>query len=159
MNEKAAAHQDPVAAGRAQPPTNCTNSIPQPATKGKRKKSRRRRNARNCTILPWLSARKDNKEGRFLQIGNSMLLNPAYQSLTGTAKHLLLTMALESGGHSTVVYTHGTARKYGIPGSSYDRAINDLRAAGMVELLGEPPLPQYKPNCYKLIGVPLAQRK
>lgn len=159
MDKQAAAHQNPVAAGRAQPPTNCTNSISQPEAKGKRKKSRRRRNARNCIIVPWLSARKDNREGRFVQLGNSLLLSPAYQALTGTAKLLLLTMAMESAGHSTVVYTHGTARKYGIPGSSYDRAINDLRAAGMVELLGEPPLPQYKPNCYRLVGVPFAQRK
>ena len=159
MDRQAAAHQNPVAAGRAQPPTNCINIVPQPDVKSKKKKSGRHRNARNCIIVPWLSARKDNREGRFIQVGHSLLLSPEYQALTGTAKHLLLTMALESGGHSTVVYTHGTARKYGIPGSSYDRAINDLRAAGMVELLGEPPLPQYKPNCYKLIGVPLAQRK
>ena len=34
----------------------------------------RRKAAEKCTILPWLSRKSDNSEGRFIQVGNSLLL-------------------------------------------------------------------------------------
>ena len=42
-------------------------------------------------IIPaWLSAKRDNQEGRFIQVGNSLLLSEKYQSLTPGARHLYL---------------------------------------------------------------------
>lgn len=50
------------------------------------------------TIKPWLSARLDCKEGRFIQVGNSLLLSKEFQALTAGARFLYLCMTMESGG-------------------------------------------------------------
>ena len=50
------------------------------------------------TIVPWLSARPDNREKRFIQVGDSLLFSDAFQELRVGAKHLYLCMAMESGG-------------------------------------------------------------
>ena len=42
------------------------------------------------TIKPWLSARLDCKEGRFVQVGNSLLLSKEFQALTAGARFLYL---------------------------------------------------------------------
>ena len=50
------------------------------------------------TIKPWLSARLDCKEGRFVQVGNSLLLSKEFQALTAGARFLYLCMTMESAG-------------------------------------------------------------
>ena len=88
--------------------------------------------ARNCAIRPWLSARMDCREGRFLQLGNSFFFSEEVQKLSPGARWLYLCFAIESGGQSTVKFTHGCARKYGVAGSSFDRYIKELIGAGFV---------------------------
>lgn len=84
-------------------------------------------------MLPWLSARLDNREGRFLQIGNSLLLSKEFQGLSPGARHVYLTMALEAGGKREFTYPRSTALKYGFSESSALRYIRELVAAGFVE--------------------------
>ena len=55
----------------------------------------RRKSADKCSILPWLSAKPDSREGRFTQIGNSLLLSPKFKELTTGARSLYISMAME----------------------------------------------------------------
>ncbi len=90
--------------------------------------------AQNCIVLPWLSAKADCKEGRFLQVGNSLFLSDDFKALSAGAKHLYLSMCLESGGHRTFVFPLSSAKKYGVPSSSFRRYIDELEAAGFIEV-------------------------
>lgn len=92
----------------------------------------RRRAARNCNILPWLSARADVSEGRFLQIGNSLLLSKPFQALSAGAQVLYLCMALESGGRREFIFPLTSAKKYGIKRASFWRHVQELTDAGFI---------------------------
>lgn len=91
--------------------------------------------AQNCQILPWLSAKPNCREGRFLQIGNSLLLSKAFQDLSAGAQMTYLAMALESGGHSGFVFPLGAARKYGLSESSFSRYVKELTQKGFISLV------------------------
>lgn len=103
----------------------------------------RRKAAQNCKILPWLSARSDCEEGRFLQLGNSLLLshveketgketNP-FVKLSPGAKILYLSMCMESGGHRSFRFPQTAAKKYGLPPSSFWRYVQELIREGMIK--------------------------
>ena len=62
-------------------------------------------------ILPWLSARADNTEKRFIQPGNSLLLSPAFQSLSPGSRYLYLCMAMESGGRRRFLFPLAAGRR------------------------------------------------
>lgn len=91
----------------------------------------RKKAAQNCIIVPWLSARQDCKEGRFLQLGNSMLFSPVIQSLSGNTLFFYLALSMEAGGRPYVVFSHGVAwKKYHIAPTTYDRAKKSLSKRG-----------------------------
>lgn len=94
----------------------------------------RPKSAKKCAIPSWLSARPDCKEGRFIQVGNSLFLDKRFQSLPQGAQNLYLCMSLESGGRSEFTFPKKTATKYGIPESSCRRYINALIKGGFVEV-------------------------
>lgn len=93
----------------------------------------RRKAAQNCLIRPWLTARADCKEGRFLQIGNSLLLSDKFQELSPGAQMLYLCMCLESGGRRELTFPLSSAKKYGIAQRSFRRYLTDLEKAGFIE--------------------------
>ena len=109
----------------------------------------RKKTAKNVLISPWLSGRLDCKEGRFIQVGNSLLLSEAFQKLTASARLTYFALALEGGGKKTVTFSHGAAKKYGITPSTYDRTVKQLRDAGFIEVIGDPNLNQFKANEYR----------
>lgn len=109
----------------------------------------RSKSARNCTILPWLTEKWDGKEGRFIQVGNSLLLSKKFQALGQGRQLLYLCMALESGGKQEFKFTHGTAKKYGFAASTYDKYLSELCAAGFVEKIEYPGMAQYAPVTLK----------
>ena len=98
--------------------------------------------AKNCKILPWLSRKTDNSEGRFIQIGNTLLLsskseygleqNP-FLKLTNGSRFVYLTMAMEAGGKREFEFTRSAAQKYGISNSSLRNAVHELVDAGMIK--------------------------
>ena len=90
--------------------------------------------AKNCSILPWLSAKSDCREGRFLQIGGSLFFNERFQGLSAGAKILYFAMALESGGKRSFVFPLTAAKKYGVPASSFRRYVGELAQGGFVEV-------------------------
>ena len=102
----------------------------------------KRKAAVHCNILPWLSARLDRSEGRFIQIGNSLLLSHkntdgeeqnAFVKLSTGAKHLYFCMAMECGGKRQFLFPQKAAEKYSIAPASFRRYIDELLAAGMVK--------------------------
>lgn len=89
--------------------------------------------APNCKIPFWLSARADCKEGRFIQVGNSLLLSKKFQELSSGAQHLYICMTMESGGKRDFAFSKATAKKYGISGSTLLRRIEELERHGFIQ--------------------------
>lgn len=100
-------------------------------------------------LLPWLSARLDGKEGRFVQIGNSLLLDKRFQALSAGARQLYICIALESGGKQEVEFPHGAARKYGFASTSFDRYVKELQNHGFLEKVGAGNFWQYAPSVFR----------
>ncbi len=109
----------------------------------------RHKSAVNCNIKPWLSARPDCKEGRYIQVGNSLLLSDTFQNISAGARWLYLCMALEAGGRQTVKFSHGSAKKYGIPYTTFDRTVKILREAGFIELIEDEDHSQFRANEFR----------
>lgn len=118
----------------------------------------RHKTARHVPIRPWLSARRNCEEGRFIQVGNSLLLSMkdaenneqnAFLNLSTGARFLYLCMAMESGGRPSFKFSHGAAKKYGIASSSFDRAVKSLIETGFITLEQDDDLAQFKANTYR----------
>jgi len=86
-------------------------------------------------MLPWLSARPDNKEGRFLMIGNSFLLSKSVQELSPGARFMYLSMAMESAGKREFTFSRSTAQKFGISETTAARYIKELSSSGFIEVV------------------------
>ena len=108
----------------------------------------RRKTKKNIPLKGWMSARHDCQDGRFIQIGNSLLLDKKYQTLTGGAKHLYICMAMESGGARTFEFSHGSAKKYGIASSTFERNTKELIDQGFICLEESPERGQYAKNVF-----------
>ena len=101
----------------------------------------RRKAAQNANIRPWLSARYDCSEGRFLQVGNSLFLSHKdkdgleqnqFAKLSLSAKYTYLCMCLESGGRREFQFPLAAAKKYSISERTFRRCINELIEAKMI---------------------------
>ena len=99
------------------------------------------------TMLPWMSAKADGREKRFLQVGNSLLLSKKFQSLGAGARLLYLCMAMESGGRRTFLLPRTAAKKYGVPSTSLRRYIKQLADGGFIKVSSNKNL--RKPNVYE----------
>lgn len=108
----------------------------------------RRKAARYCSILPWLSSRTDCSEGRFVQVGNSLFLSEAFQALSAGAQVLYLCMALECGGRREFIFPLSSAKKYGFPPRSFRRHVDELAKAGFVEKTSLKNLRQPNEYCF-----------
>ena len=95
-----------------------------------------RQRRKGDTIKPWLSAHLDNREGRFIQVGNSFLLAKDMPELSAGAKLMYLCMTMESGGHIEFQFPRMAALKYGFPEATAARHVKELLAVGMIELIG-----------------------
>lgn len=102
----------------------------------------RHKSAKNCNVLPWLSSRQDNTEGRFVQLGNSLLLSHKddsglesnlFVTLSPTAKLVYLCMTMEAGGKKNFQFPLSAAKKYGIAQSTLRRSIDELLQAGFIK--------------------------
>lgn len=107
----------------------------------------RRKAAQNATISPWLSAKNDCREGRFLQIGNSLLLSPQIQQLSVGARMMYLCMAMESGGKREFTFSRSVGEKYGIPDGSFKRYIKELKENSFIDCIEDNHTTR-KPNVY-----------
>lgn len=94
----------------------------------------RRKAACNCSFPFWLSAKRDCREGRFIQVGNSLLLSPAFQELSTGARCLYLCCTLEAGGRKNFIFPQAAAKKYGFAPRSMRRHMAELLSSGFIEL-------------------------
>ena len=85
-------------------------------------------------LIPWMSARADNVEKRFIQVGNTLLFNQAFQSLGAGSQMLYLCMAMESAGKRKFIFPQAAAKKYKITPSSLRRHIDELEAKGFIKV-------------------------
>ena len=85
------------------------------------------------TIVPWLSAKQDNREKRFIQVGDSLLFAEAFRSLHMGARYLYFCMAMESAGKRNFQFPTSAAKKYGISSSSFWAYVQELFAGGFIE--------------------------
>lgn len=107
------------------------------------------RTKKNKSLLPWLSRNNDGHEGRFIQVGNSLLLSKEFSELTAGARCLYLCMAMESGGNRELQFTHGSAKKYGLAKASYDRYVKELKEYEFISAVPDKDLRQYAPGRYR----------
>ncbi len=63
---------------------------------------------------PWTTAKNDGIEQRYIRMGNSLLLHPAYLALSASAKVIYSYMLLEAGGQ----------REFEFPLSKYKRIVS-----------------------------------
>lgn len=89
---------------------------------------------KKTALLPWLSAKPDGKDRRFIQVGNSLLLSKRFQSLSAGARWLYLSMAMESGGRREFIFPLSAAKKYGISSTCLRRQIAELKANGLLQV-------------------------
>lgn len=78
------------------------------------------------TIVPWLSAKPDNREKRFIQVGDSLLFSKAFRELHMGARYLYFCMAMESGGKRDFQFPTTAAQKYGFSSSSFWTYVQEL---------------------------------
>ena len=105
------------------------------------------RKVKTRPLLPWLSANMDCVDRRFVQIGNSFLLDSRTQNLSAGAKLTYICMALESGGKADFEFTKTAATKYGIATASFRRYVEELVDAGFVNRISGKSSQQ--PNQYR----------
>jgi hypothetical protein len=99
-------------------------------------------------MLPWLSARSDCKDQRFIQLGNSLLLSYQWQHLKPGASNLYLCMCMEAGGQRQFQFPRSTAQnKYGIDDASFRRYTRELLEAKFIILVSSGACSK-QPNIY-----------
>ena len=77
-------------------------------------------------LSPWMSARPDNIDRRFIQVGNSLLLSDKFQKLKSGAQHLYMCMSMEAGGQKDFTFPQSAAKKYGIAPKTLQRNVDTL---------------------------------
>lgn len=95
-------------------------------------------------LKPWLSANPNNKEKRFIQVGNSFLFadavkgNPekGIEKLSDAAFRLYHCMCMESAGQRNFEFPEQTAKKYGFTNKdTFRRKVKELTDKGFIEIV------------------------
>ncbi len=83
-------------------------------------------------LKPWLTAREDGKERRFIQVGDTLLFSSAFNALKPGAQNLYLRMSMEAGNSREFVFPQTSAKKHGIPSATFRRHVSELIKAGFI---------------------------
>ena len=81
----------------------------------------------------WMSAKRDCREARFVQIGNSLLFHEKFRSLSAGAFKLYICCAMEAAGSINFQIPASKAEQYGIPPRSLARYIKELEGAWFIQ--------------------------
>lgn len=103
-------------------------------------------------LKPWLSAAADNCEpSHYIAVGHSLLSSDHYKQLSFSARLVYLCLADWAAGRRTVEISHKRMRDtYGIPKSTFIKAVAELRGAGFLEDRADDDIEQFKANTYTL---------
>ena len=80
-----------------------------------------------------MSAKRDCREARFVQIGNSLLFHEKFRSLSAGAFKLYICCAMEAAGSINFQIPASKAEQYGIPRKSLQRYMKELEEAGFIQ--------------------------
>lgn len=83
----------------------------------------------------WCSGASDSRDKIFIQIGASLLEHPTFTKLKDSAKLCYLCMVLEAKGRPDFQFPRRTAELYGISERSLRRNVQELEAAGLVDVV------------------------
>ncbi len=83
----------------------------------------------------WCSGAADCSEKIFVQIGASLMQHPAFTGLKDSARWTYLAMMLEAKGRPDFQFPRRTAELYGISERSLRRNVQELEAAGLVDVV------------------------
>ena len=74
--------------------------------------ARKKRFSGEADLKPWLTNKAPGSKtnGRFIQVGNSLLMNTQFQELSTGAKYLYLCMAMEAGSKMISHFQRGSLR-------------------------------------------------
>ena len=84
-------------------------------------------------LPPWVTATPDGREGRFIQLGNTLLLSKTFLALNGNAQLLYIRMVNEAGGHREFTFTAGDARIYKMSKSGFAKSLDELKEKNFIE--------------------------
>ena len=86
-------------------------------------------------LHPWVTAKHDSKGELFVQIGVSLLQSAEYGKLSAAAQKTYLAMCMEAKGkgNENFCFSVGTARRYHISESSFDRSKKELISKGFIK--------------------------
>lgn len=87
------------------------------------------------TVSPWLSARTDCREPRYIQAGVTLFEHPAFQELTPAQRLLYLAMCLDAGGKRKFTFSKARFTHYGVSNATARTAIDALIDAGFITRL------------------------
>ena len=85
-------------------------------------------------LVAWMSAMPDNVEKRFIQVGNTLLFNKTFMSLTVGCRYTYFCMSMESGGKRKFIFPQAAAKKYKISPTSLRRHVDELEAKGFIKV-------------------------
>lgn len=83
----------------------------------------------------WLSAARDGREKRFVQVGDTLLFNDCFKALSPGAFKLYICCSMQAAGRIDFQMAASKAEQYGIPRTSFNRYMNELQKAKFVELV------------------------
>lgn len=92
----------------------------------------RKKCAENCVLPFWASGNQSCRDGRFIQIGNSLYFHKEFQSLKPSTQIVYERMMMESGGRAEFTFPKRTAKKYGLNYKTVLKAISELKARGFI---------------------------
>lgn len=81
----------------------------------------------------WLTAKDDQRETRFIQVGNSLIFNEHYKALSVGARYFYLLCAMEAGGNRFFQFPASKMKAMGIPTRTARNYVEELKAAGFIE--------------------------
>ena len=85
-------------------------------------------------LRPWASAKLDNKETRFIQIGDTLFFNESFNSLSPNAQMLYFRMFMEAAGKREFVFPQHKAVKAGMSSATFRRKVKELIDAGFITI-------------------------
>lgn len=89
---------------------------------------------KNKGKLPrWLTAAPDQKEKRFVQVGNTLLFDKRFIALSVGARYFYILAANESGGQRSFQFPASKMELLGISRRTGWNYVKELEAAGFIE--------------------------
>ena len=84
-------------------------------------------------IVRWLTAKDNQQETRFIQVGNSLVFNENYKALSVGARYFYLLCAIESGRERHFQFPASKMKALGVSIRTARNYIEELKAAGFIE--------------------------